>query len=96
MGKDRNMYLQRWALGRAASVKQLKSKNPSFEYVSAVDIPLSLSRGPLPEEYGDNAPRPRPTDQGRDRRVRGTCGYTLRRRGMVSSVGAWTVVRFTT
>jgi NADPH2 dehydrogenase len=53
------MYLQIWAIGRAASVEQLKSEDPSFEYVSAGDVPLP--KEPLHEqEYGDNAPHPRP------------------------------------
>jgi NADPH2 dehydrogenase len=53
------MYLQLWAIGRAASVEQLKSEDPSFEYVSAGDVPLP--KEPLHEqEYGDNAPHPRP------------------------------------
>ena len=57
------MYLQLWALGRAASVEQLKSEDPSFEYVSAGDVPLP--REPLhEEEYGDDAPHPRPLTKG--------------------------------
>jgi len=53
------MYLQLWALGRAASVEQLKREDPSFEYVSAGDVPLP--REPLyEEEYGDHPPHPRP------------------------------------
>ena len=53
------MYLQLWALGRAASVEQLKREDPSFEYVSAGHVPLP--REPVhEEEYGDHAPRPRP------------------------------------
>jgi NADPH2 dehydrogenase len=57
--KGSYMYLQLWALGRAASVEQLKKEDPSFEYVSAGDVPLP--RDPLhEEEYGDHPPRPRP------------------------------------
>ena len=57
--KGSYIYLQLWALGRAASVEQLKSEDPSFEYVSAGDVPLP--KEPLhEEEYGDNAPHPRP------------------------------------
>jgi NADPH2 dehydrogenase len=57
------MYLQLWALGRAASVEQLKREDPSFEYVSAGDVPLPGE--PLHEEkYGDYAPRPRPLAKG--------------------------------
>ena len=57
------MYLQLWALGRAASVEQLKREDPSFEYVSAGDVPLP--KEPLhEEEYGDHPPRPRPLTKG--------------------------------
>jgi 2,4-dienoyl-CoA reductase-like NADH-dependent reductase (Old Yellow Enzyme family) len=52
------MYLQLWALGRAASVEQLKKEDPSFEYVSAGDVPLPRTREQ--EENGEDAPRPRP------------------------------------
>jgi NADPH2 dehydrogenase len=53
------MYLQLWALGRAASVEQLKREDPSFEYVSAGDVPLP--KEPFHEdEYGDHPPPPRP------------------------------------
>lgn len=52
------IYLQLWALGRAASVEQLKKEDLSFEYVSAGDVPLP--RTPQQEENGDDAPRPRP------------------------------------
>ena len=34
------IHLQLWALGRAASIEQLKKEDPSFEYVSAGDVPL--------------------------------------------------------
>jgi NADPH2 dehydrogenase len=57
------MYLQLWAIGRAASVKQLKSEDPSFEYVSAGDVPLP--KEPLhEEEYGNDPPHPRPLTKG--------------------------------
>jgi NADPH2 dehydrogenase len=57
------MYLQLWAIGRAASLEQLKSEDPSFEYVSAGDVPLP--REPLhEEEYGDHPPHPRPLAKG--------------------------------
>jgi NADPH2 dehydrogenase len=52
------MYLQLWALGRAASIEHLKKEDPSFEYVSAGDVPLPGT--PQQEESGDDAPRPRP------------------------------------
>jgi NADPH2 dehydrogenase len=61
--KGSYMYLQLSALGRTASVEQLKREDPSFEYVSAGDVPLP--REPLhEEEYGDHAPRPRPLTKG--------------------------------
>ncbi|KAF8482739.1 NADH:flavin oxidoreductase/NADH oxidase [Russula ochroleuca] len=52
------MYLQLWALGRAASVEKLKEEDPSFEYVSAGDVPVP--RTPEQEENGEDAARPRP------------------------------------
>jgi NADPH2 dehydrogenase len=52
------IYLQLWALGRAASVEELKKEDLSFEYVSAGDVPLP--RTPRQEESGDDVPRPRP------------------------------------
>ena len=55
------MYSQLWALGRGASIEQLKRENPSFEYVSAGDVPLP--RKPQQQEGEENsvdAPRPRP------------------------------------
>jgi NADPH2 dehydrogenase len=57
------MYLQLWALGRGASIEQLKRENPSFEYVSAGDVPLP--RKPQQQQgeekkTGVGAPRPRP------------------------------------
>ena len=56
--KGSYIYLQVWEFGRAASVEQLKSEDPSFEYVSAGHVPLP--KEPLHEEYGDNLPHPRP------------------------------------
>jgi NADPH2 dehydrogenase len=53
------MYLQLWALGRAASNEQLKQEDPSFEYVSAGDVPLPGER-PHEGGYGGDSPRPRP------------------------------------
>ncbi|KAI0000412.1 FMN-linked oxidoreductase [Russula vinacea] len=52
------MYSQLWALGRTASVEQLKQEDPSFAYVSAGDVPLP--RTPQQEEKGEDPPRPRP------------------------------------
>jgi NADPH2 dehydrogenase len=52
------MYLQIWALGRVASVEKLKKEDPSFDYVSAGDVPLP--RTPEQEENGEDTPRPRP------------------------------------
>ena len=49
------MYLQLWALGRTATIEELKSEDPSFEYVSAGDVPLP--RTALQQE---EPPRPRP------------------------------------
>ena len=56
--KGSYMYLQIWALGRAASVEKLKEEDPSFDYVSAGDVPVP--RTPEQEEKGEDAPRPRP------------------------------------
>ena len=56
--KGSYMYLQIWALGRAASVEKLKKEDPSFDYVSAGDVPVP--RKPEQEEKGEDAPRPRP------------------------------------
>ena len=56
------MYLQLWAIGRAASVEQLKREDPTFEYVSAGDVPVP--REAQVEEYGDHAPHPRPLTKG--------------------------------
>jgi NADPH2 dehydrogenase len=52
------MYSQLWALGRTASVEQLKKEDPSFEYVSAGDVPLP--RTSQQEEKSEDPPRPRP------------------------------------
>ena len=55
------MYSQLWALGRGASIEQLKRENPSFEYVSAGDVPLP--RKPQQQEGEENGVdplRPRP------------------------------------
>jgi NADPH2 dehydrogenase len=49
------MYLQLWAVGGAASVKELKKEDPSFDYVSAGDVPL-----PRTAQQGENAAPPRP------------------------------------
>jgi NADPH2 dehydrogenase len=57
------MYLQLWALGRVSSVEQLKREDPSFEYVSAGDVPLPTET-PHKGEYGDHPPRPRPLTKG--------------------------------
>jgi NADPH2 dehydrogenase len=53
------MYLQLWALGRAANIEQLKREDPSFEYVSSGDVPLPRTPQQQ-EENGDDAPHPRP------------------------------------
>ena len=57
--KGSYIYLQLWSLGRAASIEQLKREDPSFEYVSAGDVPLPRER-PHEGGYGDESPRPRP------------------------------------
>ena len=49
------MYLQLWALGRTASIEELKSEDTSFEYVSAGDVPL-----PRTAQQHEEPPRPRP------------------------------------
>ena len=61
--KGSYIFLQLWALERAASVEQLKREDPSFEYVSAGDVPLPRV-SVHEEEYGDHAPRPRPLNKG--------------------------------
>jgi NADPH2 dehydrogenase len=38
------IYLQLWALGRAASGDNLKKEDPSFDVVSASDIPITGSK----------------------------------------------------
>ncbi|KAJ7115106.1 hypothetical protein C8R43DRAFT_1038984 [Mycena crocata] len=35
------VFMQLWALGRAADAEQLKKEDPSFPYVSASDVPLA-------------------------------------------------------
>jgi NADPH2 dehydrogenase len=52
------IYLQLWALGRTASIEELKKEDPSFEYVSAGDVPLPRT----PEQQ--EPPRPRPLTKG--------------------------------
>ncbi|KAJ7155101.1 hypothetical protein C8R46DRAFT_1116989 [Mycena filopes] len=39
------IFMQLWALGRAADPEQLKSEDPSFPYVSASDVPLKGHNG---------------------------------------------------
>ncbi len=39
--KGSYIYMQIWALGRAATPAQLREENPDFPYVSASDLPLS-------------------------------------------------------
>ncbi|KAF5353710.1 hypothetical protein D9758_008672 [Tetrapyrgos nigripes] len=46
------IYLQLWALGRTAYSAVLKAENPSYDLVSASDIPLS--------DHSKDEPRPRP------------------------------------
>ena len=53
------IYLQLWALGRTASIEELKKEDPSFEYVSAGDVPL-----PRTPEQQEEPPRPRPLTKG--------------------------------
>ncbi|KAF5353689.1 hypothetical protein D9758_008666 [Tetrapyrgos nigripes] len=50
-GKGSYIYLQLWALGRAANASALTAENPSYDVVSASDIPLSDHK---------DTPRPRP------------------------------------
>jgi NADPH2 dehydrogenase len=38
------IYLQLWALGRAASGDNLKKEDPSFDVASASDIPITGSK----------------------------------------------------
>ncbi|KAI0665907.1 NADH:flavin oxidoreductase/NADH oxidase [Trametes maxima] len=42
------IYLQLWALGRAARPAALKEEDPSYPYISASDVPLSTSPGDIP------------------------------------------------
>lgn len=39
------IYLQLWALGRAADVEQLKAENPDFPHIAPSAIPLKDSKG---------------------------------------------------
>ncbi|KAJ7653047.1 hypothetical protein B0H17DRAFT_1172166 [Mycena rosella] len=41
------LFMQLWALGRAANCAQLQSEDPSFPYVSASAVPLTGRSGPL-------------------------------------------------
>ncbi|KAJ6529038.1 hypothetical protein DFH09DRAFT_1045369 [Mycena vulgaris] len=41
------IFMQLWALGRAANYAYLQSEDPSFPYVSASDVPLTGRSGPL-------------------------------------------------
>ncbi|KAF7342493.1 putative inactive dehydrogenase EasA [Mycena venus] len=41
------IFMQLWALGRAANYAQMQSEDPSLPYVSASDVPLSSRSGPL-------------------------------------------------
>ncbi|KAF7368594.1 FMN-linked oxidoreductase [Mycena venus] len=41
------IFMQLWALGRAADAAQLKSEDPMFPYVSASNVPLTGSSGSL-------------------------------------------------
>ncbi|KAJ7348519.1 hypothetical protein DFH08DRAFT_914338 [Mycena albidolilacea] len=45
--KESFIFLQLWALGRAANYAQLQSEALSFPYVSASDVPLTSRSGPL-------------------------------------------------
>ncbi|KAL1943308.1 hypothetical protein VTO73DRAFT_4383 [Trametes versicolor] len=49
--KGSYIYLQLWALGRAANPAELRAENPDYPYVSASDVPL-------PEKSDGEAPRP--------------------------------------
>jgi NADPH2 dehydrogenase len=57
--KGSYMYLQLWALGRAADVELLKKEDPSLEYVGAGDVPLPRTPQHLLDDDGPEAPRPR-------------------------------------
>ena len=54
------MFSQLWALGRGASIEQLKREDPSFEYVSAGDVPPPRKPQQRQQENSDDLPRPRP------------------------------------
>jgi hypothetical protein len=83
------MHLQLWTLGRAASVEQLKKEEPSFEYISAGDVPLPITPPTGGERRRGTASAP--ADRSRD--CRGTCGYMRRQRAQPLSVRALTVSR---
>ncbi|KAK7442716.1 hypothetical protein VKT23_015962 [Stygiomarasmius scandens] len=59
--KDSFIYLQLWAIGRTAYQSSLAKEDPSYDVVSASDIPLTVSASglPLPGRPTEN-PRPRP------------------------------------
>ncbi|KAF5362616.1 hypothetical protein D9758_009608 [Tetrapyrgos nigripes] len=46
--KGSYIFLQLWALGRAADLSALQASNPSFELISSSDIPLSKNPSPRP------------------------------------------------
>ncbi|OCH84792.1 NADH:flavin oxidoreductase/NADH oxidase [Obba rivulosa] len=46
--KGSYIYAQLWALGRTANAEQLKSEDPSYDVVSASDIPLAGGPKPRP------------------------------------------------
>ena len=56
------IFLQLWAMGRAARPEVLHAENPEYLYVSASDIPLKRSPDVIPHpltEAGTFSPRPR-------------------------------------
>ncbi|KAF7305676.1 Oxidored-FMN domain-containing protein [Mycena chlorophos] len=46
--KGSSIFMQLWALGRAASVKQLHADDPTFPYVSASAVPFTKGKRPSP------------------------------------------------
>jgi NADPH2 dehydrogenase len=52
------MFSQLWALGRGASIEQLKREDPSFEYVSAGNVPPPRKPQQQQRENSDDLPRP--------------------------------------
>ncbi|KAK1228095.1 hypothetical protein PQX77_008866 [Marasmius sp. AFHP31] len=58
--KGSYIYMQLWALGRAANPHQLTSEDPSYPYVSASDVPLS------DRKKDDPAPRPLTVEEIKD------------------------------